>query len=110
VLDTRAGKIPIPNEWPQEPLAFIDWYSPLPSSPDENKGAMYDIRNIQNLPGSRRPGAVVPLSNIRQSCMLIPRFPAQGVPKDWSLDNVLDKATHFFVNNWSSKYNYQTIW
>lgn len=66
-------------------------------------------------------GAIVPLSMIRQSCQLIPHFPkpthAQlkdltfcSIPTDWTTDTVLDKASRFVLNNWASKYSYQTLW
>jgi hypothetical protein len=54
-------------------------------------------------------GAIIPLSRIRQSCMLFPVFPS-SVPTHWTPDNVLDKADTFYINNWLSKYSYQTIW
>ena len=74
---------------------------------------MYDIKKVKNSQGTRVQGAIVPLENIRQSCMLFPRFPGPDQNnewKDWTHDNVLDLCSRFLVNNWSSKYNYQTIW
>jgi len=41
--------------------------------------------------------------------MLFPVFPA-SVPTHWTPDNVLDEADTFYINNWLSKYSYQTIW
>jgi len=54
-------------------------------------------------------GAIIPLSSICQSCMLFPVFPT-SVPTHWTPDNVLDEASSFYINNWLSKYSYQTIW
>lgn len=54
-------------------------------------------------------GAVVPLHEIRQGCMLFPDY-RHGVPQGWRWSNVLDECDTFFVNNWQSKYAYQTLW
>ena len=54
-------------------------------------------------------GSILPLTHIRQSCMLFPVFPS-SVPAHWKADNILDEASSFYVNNWLSKYSYQTIW
>ena len=69
---------------------------------------MYQIKKTKTSQG-RSPGAIIPLNNIRQLCMLSPVFERQ-IPKTWRSDNVLDLASNFFVNNWSSKYAYQTMW
>jgi hypothetical protein len=54
-------------------------------------------------------GIILPLSHIRQSCMLFPNFPS-SVPAHWTSDSILDHASSFYINNWLSKYSYQTIW
>ena len=64
---------------------------------------------IHKLPGDRTEAMVIPLANIRQGCMLFPDF-TQGVQPDWNSKNVLDLGRTFFVNNWQSKYSYQTIY
>jgi len=69
---------------------------------------MYQIKKT-TAPNGRIPGAIVPLGSIRQSCMLIPQS-GREVPENWEADNVLDVASTFLINNWNSKYAYQTIW
>lgn len=108
MLDTSLGPRQRPDTWHGGPLAFIEWYSPIPSSARENHGLMYQIKKIKTSQG-RIPGAIIPLSNIRQVCMLCPAFDRE-IHKTWRSDNVLDLASTFFINNWSSKYAYQTIW
>ncbi|KAH9911069.1 uncharacterized protein B0H18DRAFT_893607, partial [Fomitopsis serialis] len=107
-----------PEEWAQEgPLAYVEWYGKLGSTANPVH-MMYDVNKLP-LPSNGKPqGDVVPLSSIRQSCQLIPRFPGpsssdslkRSVPDDWKSDTVLDCASKFVLNNWSSKYAYQTIW
>ncbi|PPQ73776.1 hypothetical protein CVT26_011510, partial [Gymnopilus dilepis] len=109
-LDTPLGPRPLPSTWPQGPLAYIEWYSPLPRNAEARHGTMYRIKRQSGNQQNRRPGSIVPLGNIRQSCMLFPAFPREGVPSDWTSQNVLDLADAFYVNKWSSKYAYHTIY
>jgi hypothetical protein len=77
---------------------------------------MYRIKKVSStFTSSSKPdqkrvqGSILPLSHIRQSCMLFPISPS-SVPAHWKADNVLDLASSFYINNWLSKYCYQTIW
>ncbi len=109
-LDTSLGPRPRPPSWPQGPLAYIEWYSKTPSSAQEHLGNMYSIKKGVTTALNHLPGAVMPLHDIRQSCMLIPKFTSGDIPANWNTSNVLDLCSSFLVNNWSSKYAYQTIW
>lgn len=71
---------------------------------------MYRIKRQWTAQQMHRPGSIVPLGNIRQSCMLFPAFPRGNVPSEWNPENVLDLSDTFYVNNWLSKYSYQTIY
>jgi len=108
MIDTLQGPRQRPDTWHSGPLVYVEWYSPTPSSAQENHGLMYRIKKMKTTQG-RITGAIIPLSNIRQSCMLSPAFEHE-IPRTWRSDNVLDLASSFFINNWSSKYAYQTIW
>jgi hypothetical protein len=63
----------------------------------------------------RTQGSIISLSNIRQSCMLIPVFPkpqsleARNLD-NWTPDNVLDEARSFHINNFLHLYTFQTLW
>ena len=109
VMDTRFGPQEPPDFWPKTPLAFIEWYAPTPSTPLTKNGTMYHIKKPQPLQG-RPPGCVIPISNIRESCMLFPSFPQGSSPLDWTTNNVLDRCDSFLINNWLSKRSYQSIW
>jgi len=95
-----------PSWWPKEPLAYIEWYKALRSTADETTG-MYIVKRT-----SQPEFAIIPISHIRQSCMLIPRFSDDFKRKttNWTSTNVLDLAPYFYLNNWQSPYAYQTIW
>jgi len=74
---------------------------------------MYRIKKVSTsssiLDKNKVQGSILPLSHIRQSCMLFPVFPS-SVPAQWKADNILDNASSFYINNWLSKYCYQTIY
>ncbi|KAJ3819833.1 hypothetical protein F5880DRAFT_1489061, partial [Lentinula raphanica] len=95
-----------PTYWPKEHLAYVTWYSRFKPSPDKATG-MYKVEPAIDSNGVPQ-GAVIPLSNIRQNCMLVPSRTSWD--KDWDSDNILDKCSSFFVNNLQTKYAYQTIY
>lgn len=95
-----------PQGWPKEVLAYVTWYTRFPNTPDDAT-LMYRIEpavDSMNVP----QGSVVFLSDIRQSCMLVPSKSTWD--SSWSSVNILDKCSSFFVNNLQSKYSYQTIY
>jgi hypothetical protein len=109
-VETYLGTQPAPRSWPTEPLAYIEWYSKLDRAADPKHGMMYHMKKVTTTSNPvRLQGAILPLSQIHQSYMLFPIFPAV-VPSHWTPTNVLDHATSFLVNNWLSKYSYQSIW
>ncbi|PPQ87217.1 hypothetical protein CVT26_016215 [Gymnopilus dilepis] len=110
-LDTRFGPRDLPSTWPQGPLAYVEWYTLLAQVAEERNGIMYRIKIPPQNQQKRRLGAVIPLGNICQSCMLFPAYHGgREVLSDWNHENVLDKATSFYLNNWLSKYSYQTLY
>lgn len=113
-VDFGLGLKDAPASWPKVPLVYVEWYSKHHSGPDRrdsDHGAsgMYTIKPTWNSVGAPL-GAVVPLSQIRQSCMLIPKNKDSSTERDWTSANVLDKCSSFVINNWQHKYAYQTIW
>jgi hypothetical protein len=91
------------HHYPTYPLAHLEWYTKLKPVP----GHDHDMYHITQPPSVE--GVVLPLTQIRQGCMLFPDF-KDGLVDDWETDNVLDEAYSFYVNNWQSKYSYQTLW
>ncbi|KIK78883.1 hypothetical protein PAXRUDRAFT_36551 [Paxillus rubicundulus Ve08.2h10] len=76
-------------------LAYIEWFSPFPASPECNHG-MYKISHI------------VPVSNIWCLIHLIPKFGAIA-PHDWTSSNVLECCSTSYVNCFSDHHAYSTI-
>ncbi|EPQ50210.1 hypothetical protein GLOTRDRAFT_50901 [Gloeophyllum trabeum ATCC 11539] len=97
------------SPWRNEPLLYVEWFSPLRSTAGKNH-MMYEVNKPPARVDGSRPGAILSLKEIRQTCQLIPRFGREDISPDWCSSNVLDKCSSFFVNNWASLYAYQTIW
>ncbi|KAF8876593.1 hypothetical protein CPB84DRAFT_1817663 [Gymnopilus junonius] len=108
-LPAPGQPISVPASWPKMPLAYVEWYTCQPPLANSTHG-MYQISKSKPDKDGRRPGEVIPLSSIRQSCMLFPVFREAPDEKYWKPSNVLDKAEKFLINNWLSKYSYQTLW
>jgi hypothetical protein len=98
-----------PSNYPQEPLACIEWYSKLQGAADPNH-MMYRITKSPPRADGSVPTSIIPLSDIHQSCQLFPFFSNKDVDSTWTTHNSLDQCSVFLVNNWRSLYSYQTIW
>ncbi|KAL1698191.1 hypothetical protein EV121DRAFT_218562, partial [Schizophyllum commune] len=103
---------PAPLHWPRDPLAYVEWFAPFHNSP-AGAQRMFLVNKMRASSDRRTCGAIVPLANIRQSCMLFPVYgqladlPSQ---QSWTSENVLDECSSFLLNNWRSLYSYQTLW
>jgi hypothetical protein len=106
IVDCHDFRVPAPVFWPTEPLAYVTWFSRFKRSPDVSTG-MYRVEPSKDSHGIAQ-GAIIPLSVIRQSCMLVPSVTSWD--KTWNSTNVLDGCNSFFINNLQSKYAYQTIY
>ena len=93
-------------QYPRYPLAHIEWYKKLKSSPEEVH-RMYQVQK----PGEIQ-GVILPVVQIRQGCMLLPDFCQLPTSRTdyWSSDSVLDACDSFFLNHWQSRYSYQTLY
>ena len=105
-VDAGLGPQDAPVSWPNDPLAYIEWYKALRSTADDPTG-MYVIKKTKDI----QQCSIITLKSIHQSCMLIPKFDDSIDWKSrWTSDNILDQASTFFLNNWRSSYAYQSIW
>jgi hypothetical protein len=96
---------PAPGTWSTGHLAYVEWYKV-----SNHAGAHHNMYTVHR-PVVATAGEIVPLCSIRQTCQLIPLTgPNITWPKSWNTNNVLDESNFFLLNNWSSKYAYQTIW
>lgn len=104
--------VPAPSQWPKEPLVYLKLFRLSPKA-NKNHGMFTAVPEKDN--HGVRLGAIIPIKNIRQSCMLIPVFPEQNTLQAnqldlWCPENVLDQANSFVLNNFLNMYSYQTIY
>ena len=103
--DGIGGSAPV--QWPTVPLAYVTWYTRFKASPDDQNSGMYRVEPAKYSNGMAQ-GAIIPLTDIRQTCMLTPARSTWDTT--WSTENILDKCNSFLVNNLQSKYSYQTVY
>ncbi|KAJ8695792.1 hypothetical protein PTI98_005719 [Pleurotus ostreatus] len=109
-ISAKGTTISSPAFWPKEPLAYGEWYSP-PSGPNPTT-LFYQVHPQQRTTGGKsfgRLGGIVPLSTIRQSCMLTPKWDAID-DTSFTSDTVLDQDIPLIINNFSTNFAYQSIW
>ncbi|KAG2068174.1 hypothetical protein BDR04DRAFT_1129306 [Suillus decipiens] len=99
----KIGRLryPAPQEWSiRGHLAYIEWYKL--SSDMSSHHNMYTVHRPLSPTNGVVEGDMVPLHTIQQS---------SGIAwlKTWNTNTVLDKSHFFLLNNWSSKYAYQTL-
>ncbi|KAL0571739.1 hypothetical protein V5O48_010221 [Marasmius crinis-equi] len=86
-------------------LAYVEWFTPFSVRPEGTHG-LYKISR-SNTDGTR-DSSIVPLTDIRRSVHLYPRF-GPVVPPEWTSSNVLDEAKYFYVNCFSDRHAYFTV-
>lgn len=88
-------------------LAYVEWFTPFRKGREVGTHGMYRISRALNDNGTRS-AMVVELENIRRSIHLFPQFGPQ-VPREWSSEKVLEQATNFFVNSFTDRHVYGTV-
>ncbi|KAJ6497170.1 hypothetical protein C8R47DRAFT_972715 [Mycena vitilis] len=83
-------------------LAYVEWFTAFPRRPEPNH-LMYKISRPEE-----RVASIIPVENIRRSIHLFPQF-GPLVPREWTSQNVLDRATKFYVSPWSDRHAYITV-
>ena len=86
---------------PSKHLAYIEWFSNF-STPDPDH-QMYKVN--RSLEGGGRVASIVPISTIKRSVHLFPRF-GQVIPSEWTMDNVLEKCSIFYLNPFADRHMY----
>ncbi|KAJ7078695.1 hypothetical protein B0H15DRAFT_788758, partial [Mycena belliarum] len=81
-------------------------FSPFTPQP-EPQHLMYKVRC--SIKDGERITSVIPLANIRRSVHLLPKF-GPVAPPEWTSSNVLDLCPTFFVNCFSDRHVYGTLY
>ena len=86
-------------------LAYVEWFSPIPATPDP-KHLMYKVsRSIQ---GGRQNASIIPVDTILGSIHLLPCF-GPIMPHDWTTYTILDKSQNFYINPFTNVQSYMTF-
>ncbi|PCH41885.1 hypothetical protein WOLCODRAFT_89528 [Wolfiporia cocos MD-104 SS10] len=95
----------LPLTWRQvRHLAYVEWFSPL-RHPVGDHGLYRISRSIHN---GYSVSSVIPLANIHRSVHLFPRF-GISASQDWTSTNVLEKCDSFYLNCFSDRHAYATM-
>lgn len=86
-------------------FAYVEWFTPFASVPDRHH-RLYQVKRAW-INGDRLC-SIVPVSDIRRSIHLIPRF-GRIAPATWTSSNVLEQCDTFFVNAFTDRHAYMTI-
>jgi hypothetical protein len=91
---------------PSTHFAYVDWFTDFPQQADRNHGLYKISYLIQN---GEKLSSIVPIDSVWQSIHLYPDF-GPTVDRTWTSSGVLDRATHFFVNPFTSRFSYSTVY
>ncbi|KAJ7060713.1 hypothetical protein C8F01DRAFT_988391, partial [Mycena amicta] len=95
-----AGVAPPPRH-----LAYVEWFSPFSNAPEAWHHFYKIKRSMRN---GDRDASIVPVSCIRRSIHLLPKF-GPIAPKEWTSSNVLDLCPTFFVNSKTDPHVFATL-
>ncbi|KAN0132050.1 hypothetical protein V8E53_010087 [Lactarius tabidus] len=88
-------------------LAYVEWFSPIPSVPDANHQMHRVSRLVHN---GRRRASIIPVNSIASSIHLFPRFCHTGtgtsIPPEWNTYSVIELCHSFYINPFSDRDTY----
>lgn len=85
------------------PLAYVHWFKPL-RAPVENLG--FHLVSFSSL-NHRRRASIIPVSDIIQTCHLIPQFGnSSATDLGWTAATVHEEATSFYINPYLRHYDF----
>ena len=91
-----------PNSNSPSYLAYVEWFTPLPQSPDPNH-LMYKVSRLTD--GGHRHSSIIPVESIISSVHLLPCF-GLATPRGWNSFSVLDLCNSFYVNPFNCQDSY----
>ena len=94
-----------PDITPPTHLAYVEWFSQLPATPDPIHGMYKVSRLIQN---EERHASIIPVESILCSVHLFPRF-SPNMPQAWNSSTVLEHCKTFYVNPFVNRQSYMTF-
>ncbi|KAH8979861.1 hypothetical protein EDB86DRAFT_2814255, partial [Lactarius hatsudake] len=85
---------------PPTHLAYVEWFSPIPTTPDSNSRLFRVSRLTRN---GRRLASIIPVDNIYSSVHLLPRFGQLEDTPGCNTFSVLELCHSFYINPFSSR-------
>jgi hypothetical protein len=80
-------------------LAYVEWFSSIPASPDPNH-LMYKVSRLMH--NGRRRASIIPVGTILCSVHLFPQC-RPATPPEWNSFTVLEHCHTFYVNPFSDR-------
>lgn len=106
-LPDNIVRLWFPNGSPANHFAYVDWFTPFSKAVFDGNSKLYRITRL--VVRGEQQSSVIPITLIRQSVHLFPKFGATA-PSDWKSSNVLDTAKYFYVNPFSDRFPYSTLY
>ena len=99
---TIKDVFPSPDSTPPNHLAYVEWFSTIPTTPDP-KNLMYKVSRVVR--NGQRSASIIPVESILASVHLLPRLAATR-PGELNTHTVLDQCHSFYINPFTDVYNY----
>ena len=96
-----------PGGFAHKHLAYVEWFIPFSTAAFDRDSKLYKL--LPYLERGERQCSIVPVSLIRQSVHLFPKFGCSA-PVAWKSSNVLDEARIFYANPFSDRFCYSTLY
>ncbi|PPQ73617.1 hypothetical protein CVT26_010525 [Gymnopilus dilepis] len=106
-LPDAALKTWFPRGAPSKHFAYVEWFTPFSKAVFDPNSRLYRIKRLR-VRGEQQ-ASVIPVSLIRQSVHLFPKF-GPVAPVHWKSSNVLEEAPMFYVNPFSDRFAYSTLY
>ncbi|KAI0055664.1 hypothetical protein BV25DRAFT_1815283 [Artomyces pyxidatus] len=92
-----------------EHLAYVEWFTRFKPAAEPNH-LMYRVAHAYERDGEERLASIVPVQQLVRSVHLIPRFGPEPAPREWSSASVLELCAAFYVNSFTDRHTYITIY
>ena len=103
-IPDKVIKLVFPSDdiTPPNHLAYVEWFTPLPGTPDP-VNRMYKVSRMFH--DSARRASILPVDAIICSVHLFPRL-SPNTPQDWVSSSILEHCQTFYVNPFRNRNSY----